>query len=74
MLPVLMLAACSIFKYIKRDEQQRQFLLSEDLDQLERDVAKIGNVGLICVDPSRPIWVASSTVIKLPRFTHSWDR
>ena len=33
------------FKYIKRDDKLRGFLLAEDLGQLERDVTRIGNVG-----------------------------
>jgi hypothetical protein len=37
--------------YIKTDDQKRQFLLAEDLDQLEREVAKIGSVGLVTIDP-----------------------
>jgi hypothetical protein len=42
----------TILKYIKTDERtQRQFLLAEDLDRLERAVQKIGDVGLITIDP-----------------------
>jgi RecA-family ATPase len=40
-----------ILKCIKTDKQQRQFLLAEDLAELERTMAHIGNVGLICIDP-----------------------
>lgn len=40
-----------ILKWIKSDNKNRQFLLSEDLDQLERIVADTGNVGLLTVDP-----------------------
>jgi putative DNA primase/helicase len=40
-----------ILKYIKTDKLQRQFLLAEDLVKLEQAVARIGNVGLICIDP-----------------------
>ena len=38
-------------QYIKTDELKRQFLLGEDLQQLERDMARIGRVGMITVDP-----------------------
>jgi putative DNA primase/helicase len=38
-------------KCIKTDEHDRQFLLAEDLDRLESLVKKIGNVGLITIDP-----------------------
>jgi hypothetical protein len=42
----------TILKYIKTDERtQRQFLLAEDLERLERTVQKIGDVGLITIDP-----------------------
>ncbi len=41
-----------ILKYIKTDPKtQRQFLLADDLEQLEKQVAQIGNVGLITIDP-----------------------
>jgi hypothetical protein len=40
-----------IVKCIKTDGKERQFMLGEDLDQLEKIVAEIGNVGLITVDP-----------------------
>jgi putative DNA primase/helicase len=41
-----------ILQYIKTDEKTgRQFLLAEDLDQLEKDVARIGDVKLITLDP-----------------------
>jgi putative DNA primase/helicase len=39
-------------KCIKTDaKSKRQFLLGEDLDQLEKAVADVGNVGLITIDP-----------------------
>lgn len=38
-------------KAIKKDEMERQFLLGEDLIVLEQMAARIGNVGLICIDP-----------------------
>jgi hypothetical protein len=42
----------TIIKCIKTDEHtQRQFLLAEDLERLERLVQKIGNVGLVTIDP-----------------------
>jgi putative DNA primase/helicase len=41
----------AILKCIKTDQHERQFLLAEDLDRLERLVRKIGAVGLITVDP-----------------------
>ena len=40
-----------IVKCIKADEQNRQFLLNEDLYRLEHLVKKISNVGLITLDP-----------------------
>jgi putative DNA primase/helicase len=41
-----------ILKCIKTEgENDRQFLLAQDLDQLEKEVARIGDVGLITIDP-----------------------
>jgi putative DNA primase/helicase len=40
-----------ILKCIRSDERDRQFLLSEDLDIIERVVAEVGNVALITIDP-----------------------
>jgi hypothetical protein len=41
-----------IMKSIKIDEKtSRQFLLAEDLDQLARDIARIGDVSLVTMDP-----------------------
>jgi hypothetical protein len=41
-----------IIKCIKTDERtKRQFLLAEDLERLEWSVKKIGDVGLITIDP-----------------------
>jgi hypothetical protein len=40
-----------ILKFIKTDDNDRQFLLAEDLDRLEQTVKKIGDVGLITLDP-----------------------
>ena len=41
-----------ILKFIRIDkETQRAFLLTEDLERLERIAQKIGNVGLITIDP-----------------------
>jgi hypothetical protein len=40
-----------IVKCIKADEHNRQFLLNEDLYRLEYLVKKIGNVGLVTLDP-----------------------
>ncbi|QIG92784.1 AAA family ATPase [Bradyrhizobium sp. 6(2017)] len=40
-----------ILKKIRKDGQDRQFLLGEDLDMLARAVAEIGEVGLITIDP-----------------------
>jgi hypothetical protein len=45
------LSRVHIFKHIKRDKMLRGFLLAEDLNQLEKDVKRIGNVGLITIDP-----------------------
>jgi hypothetical protein len=38
-------------KCIKTDEHDRQFLLAEDLHQLERVISDFGNVGLVTIDP-----------------------
>jgi hypothetical protein len=38
-------------KCIKKDNKQRQFLLNEDLDQLETCLARVKDVGLIAIDP-----------------------
>jgi putative DNA primase/helicase len=40
-----------ILKNIKQDDKGRQFLLGEDLDELENVIKKVGDVGLIAVDP-----------------------
>jgi len=40
-----------ILNRIRSEGKDRQFLLAEDLDQLERIVLDIGNVGLITLDP-----------------------
>jgi hypothetical protein len=40
-----------ILKSIRTDKQQRQFLLAEDLIALEREIARIGEVGLVTIDP-----------------------
>jgi putative DNA primase/helicase len=40
-----------ILKCIKSDGAGQQFFLGEDLDVLEKTVAKIGNVALITIDP-----------------------
>lgn len=40
-----------IIKNIKSDGKDRQFLLGEDLEDLERAVTKVGEVGLITIDP-----------------------
>lgn len=40
-----------ILKYIRSDGKDRQFLLGEDLDALERAVNSIGEVALITIDP-----------------------
>jgi putative DNA primase/helicase len=46
------LSRVHILKYIKTDEKtQRQFLLAEDLDQLAREVTRIGDIGLVTIDP-----------------------
>jgi putative DNA primase/helicase len=37
--------------YIKTDEKKRQFILEEDLETLEKEIARIGNVALVTVDP-----------------------
>ena len=40
-----------ILKCIKADNRRRQFLLAEDLDELQRAIKQIGDVGLITIDP-----------------------
>jgi hypothetical protein len=40
-----------ILKWIKSEGKNRQFLLNEDLDQLEKIAAEIGDVGMLTVDP-----------------------
>jgi putative DNA primase/helicase len=40
-----------VLKKIRRDNKERMFLLSEDLDELERTIAKTGDVRLITIDP-----------------------
>jgi putative DNA primase/helicase len=40
-----------IIQCIKTDKYKRQFLLAEDIAELELSIKQIGNVGLICIDP-----------------------
>jgi hypothetical protein len=40
-----------IIKCIRSDDKDRQFLLGEDLDMLEKAVAEVGDVALITADP-----------------------
>jgi hypothetical protein len=40
-----------ILKYIRTDDKQRQFLLAEDLEGIKKAMARIGDVGLITIDP-----------------------
>ena len=40
-----------ILKSIKADNKRRQFMLAEDLDELQRAIQWIGNVGIITIDP-----------------------
>jgi AAA domain len=40
-----------ILDCIKEDDKHRQFLLHEDLDELEKLARKIGDVGLVTIDP-----------------------
>jgi hypothetical protein len=40
-----------ILKWIHNEGKNRQFLLGEDLDELENILVQIGNVGLVTVDP-----------------------
>lgn len=40
-----------IFNKIRKDGKDRQFLLGEDLDEIEKNAIEIGNVGLITIDP-----------------------
>jgi hypothetical protein len=45
------LAKVHILKCIKTDNKQRQFLISEDLEKLAKEVARLGDVALITLDP-----------------------
>ncbi|SHL14938.1 AAA family ATPase [Bradyrhizobium lablabi] len=45
------LSRVHILKGIRSDGKDRQFLLGEDLKLLEGEVAEIGNVGLVTIDP-----------------------
>jgi putative DNA primase/helicase len=45
------LSRVHIVKAIKMDDKARQFLLADDLDHIEKDIAEIGNVGLVTIDP-----------------------
>ena len=40
-----------LLKKIRRDNKERMFLLGEDLEELERIIAKTGDVRLITIDP-----------------------
>ena len=40
-----------ILKKIRRDNKERMFLLGEDLDELERFIAFVGDVRLVTIDP-----------------------
>jgi hypothetical protein len=40
-----------ILKCIKADNRRRQFLLAEDLDELQRAIKQLGDVGLVTIDP-----------------------
>jgi DNA polymerase bacteriophage-type len=40
-----------LLKKIRRDNKERMFLLGEDLEELERMIAKTGDVRLITIDP-----------------------
>jgi hypothetical protein len=44
-------ARVHILKKIRKDNKERMFLLSEDLEQLEVMIRKVGNVWLITIDP-----------------------
>jgi AAA domain/Bifunctional DNA primase/polymerase, N-terminal len=45
------LSRVHILKCIRSDGKDRQFMLGEDLDALERAVKRVENVGLITIDP-----------------------
>jgi DNA polymerase bacteriophage-type len=40
-----------VLKKIRKDNKERMFLLSEDLEELERMIGKVGDVRLITIDP-----------------------
>jgi len=40
-----------ILRKIRKDNKQRMFLLAEDLEQLERMIKDVGEVGLVTIDP-----------------------
>ena len=62
-----------IIKCIKTDKVGRQFLLSEDLDVLEKTIEKVGSGPWSPSTPSRHTW-ARSTVTRPPMFVRSLDR
>jgi hypothetical protein len=45
------LSMVRFIKGIRRDNKDRQFMLGEDLYELELAIREIGNVGLVCIDP-----------------------
>jgi putative DNA primase/helicase len=56
MVPRLVVAGANrervfILKKIRKDNKERMFLLSEDLDELAQMITKIGDVRLITIDP-----------------------
>jgi hypothetical protein len=40
-----------ILQSIRKDDQDRMFLLAEDLAELEEAIAEVGDVGLVTIDP-----------------------
>jgi hypothetical protein len=40
-----------MLKYVRRNNREEMFLLSEDLDKLEQIILDLGNVGLVAIDP-----------------------
>jgi DNA polymerase len=45
------LARIKLLKYVRRNNRDEMFLLSEDLDKLEQAVLDVGNVSLVAIDP-----------------------
>jgi DNA polymerase len=45
------LARIKVLQYVRRNNRNEMFLLSEDLDKLEQAIRDVGAVNLVCIDP-----------------------